>query len=139
MTMVASRVNGKAAGVLDLGDLAPEKRPIKAQRDGKPVTLWGYVEGKRCPGFVRTALFRAQDGLRALDADATPSERDQVLYEHLRDTVLAVIEGLEFEEAEVRAGNPDEVHAILRYLGWEDDEAEAADDSPEGLEEAAAP
>lgn len=123
MTMAASRI-----GLLDLGDLAPRTRPVSIERFGEQEILRGMLNGPRCPGKVRVALFAASEPLRGLTEDMPQAELEQVAYECLRDSLLAVIDGLDFHEAEVLAGNEKLAHLILHELGWEREDDD--EDSP---------
>jgi hypothetical protein len=143
--MSANETNGTGGFVrplLDLGDLTPEKQAIATVlRDGQPVTLWGWVDGRRCPGYVKSAVAAHRRTYR--DAVYQPGEPDELgqhveVFTHSplayddykRDVLLAVIEGLEYTEAAVLAGNDDTAMTVLRRLRWVEDEEEATD-SPE--------
>lgn len=120
-------------GVLRLGDLTPETRPVELIRDGEAVVLRGYVAGRRCPGTVKAEVSAA----RLTFAQAPPGpERERAWFAFLRDSTLAVVPGLEFSEAEALAGDDEARHRLLVYLEWEEDQAEDAsaegdDDDPE--------
>lgn len=131
-------------GLLDLGDLTPDKRAVcTIQRDGHSETLYGWVDGPRCPGYIKSQVAKATNAYHAAvnvqgepDADGNPTvvvRPDPLAYDALkRDKLLAVVDGLEYQEAEVISGNEAHVLAILRALNWIPAEHEADDPEAEG-------
>jgi hypothetical protein len=134
--------------LLKLGDLSPDTRPVSVERAGTSVILTAYVDGPRCPGYVKAKVAKAREayGL-VVYADGPPDEHgatarvysadDAAWDAYLRDSLMAVIEGLTYPEAEVLSGNQDLAIASLRALGWIRAEA-AGDDPPEAPGDGAA-
>jgi hypothetical protein len=144
-----SASNGTAAPpILRLGDLSPDMRAVQVERAGQPVTLMAFIDGPRCPGYVKARVAKARQAYSMLVyVDGPPDEDgnrarifqdDELAWdEYLRETLLAVIEGLLAPEAEVLAGNQVLAIDTLKALGWVRQDAEDA--PPEGAGEAAAP
>lgn len=153
--------NGKApaAGlgmgpVVNLGSLSYERRAIIVERNGEPVTLWVWVEGKGCAGYVKARVERARLAYRALTSkpvlddsgepviDEETGEAVEIFQNdpeawdaYLRDTLMAVVDGLAYTEAEVLSGLPAAMN-LLRAHGWVRQAAEAEDDAdPEASRE----
>jgi hypothetical protein len=127
--------NGR--GPLRLGDLVPETRPVLVERRGTTVTLRAYVNGRRCPGRVKAQVAQAsQSYLDALrDARAEP---EAAWLSYLCDVLLAVVQDIEYMEADVLSGRDDEATALLEALGWWTQDAEATSD-PEAEGEGSTP
>lgn len=126
-----------AGEILELGDLVPERRPVAILRDGERVVLMGYVDSPSCPARV----VAGQQGARRrwLRATTVPDgeERDEELAalawaDFVRATLMAVVPGLEYDEADVIAGNPDRYESVLRHLEWwKDGTSDDAGPAPE--------
>jgi hypothetical protein len=138
--------NGAAKnGLLDLGDLTPDKRAVcKIQRDGRSEILYGWVDGPRCPGYIKSMIRKVELAYLAVvqtegppDEDGNPTtvvKTDPLAYDALkRDKLLAVVDGLEYQEAEVISGNEAHTLAILRALAWLPAEDEPDDPEAEGV------
>jgi hypothetical protein len=125
--------NGTSVRVLSLGDLSPRTRKIEIVRDGETVYLDGYVEGRRCPASVKVAVAAASDPVMELPDDASRGVKEAAWLEYLRTKLMAVVRGLEWNEADVLAGDPDQATSVLAELGWEQsDEPETADPEVKG-------
>lgn len=134
---MAGRNNGTAqAGLLRLGDLTPERRPVEIERKGETITLQGYVNGRRCPGIVKAEVDAAWREHQQETTKAGPDGTEVRAYEEaawrtfLRKSIAAVVPSLEFDEADVLAGDDEAGLGLLRYLDWWRTGGEAADDSP---------
>lgn len=123
-------------GPVKVGDLTPETVPaLVIERDGEEATLRGYVSGRRCPGRVTSAAAAAARAYREAAPDGFVLEP---FVAQIRELLLAVVIGLEDDEADVLANPPDEGEsdgiAVLRLLGWWNDgtsDDEDDDDDPE--------
>lgn len=129
-----SASNGR--GALRLGDLVPETRPVLVERRGVTVTLRAYVNGRRCPGRVK-ALVAQASGAYLAAVDAGTAEADAAWLTYLCDVLLAVVEEIEYTEADVLAGRDDEAVALLEALGWWTAPEEEAHADPEAAGEPA--
>jgi hypothetical protein len=142
-----SATNGMAyAPILRLGDLTPDTRPVEVIRMGMPVALTAYVNGPRCPGYVKSKVSKARQTFsenayttRVHDDGSTErvvSDDDDAHYHAwLCEALLGVIEGLLPSEAEVLSGNQALAADTLRALGWIQS-APAEDSPPEAVGEA---
>ncbi len=102
---------------LDIGDLAIETRKVSIKRDGKKIYLDAYVDVPSCPASVRVQIARAYK--RYQDAIFEPGgSRDAALYEHIRDLIMIVVDGIEYGEADVLAGDSERSGKLLEALGW---------------------
>lgn len=129
-------------GPLRLGDLTPDTRPVHLERGGQTVTLTAFVDGPRCPGYVKALVAKARDRYSAVvyvdgpDGERTFTDDPVAWDDYLRTVLLAVVEGLTSPEAEVLAGNQALAVETLRALGWV--RSVADDAAPEADGEAAA-
>lgn len=137
--MQANGHTGDVAGVYDIGDLRPRTKPLRGIRGdvNNPAeeVLRGYRSGKGCPINIRISVRHAildfketmadidqriqaeGEGLTALTIERMQAQREEAMYAHYRDVLLAVVIGLEFNEAEVLAGD-ERAEEILQELGW---------------------
>lgn len=108
-------------------DLVPETIPIQIQREGRSVTLRGHVLGDRTLGSIKAAahsVFLAWS--EAQGKPGGPSYADRITYH--TDLLLAVVEGLDYTEADLLAADSDQIGQILYGLGWW--QTEPGDESP---------
>lgn len=122
--------------MLVLGDLVPERFPVKINRvvekfigpDDQPITrtepkvLWAYRYGPRCPVTVKAVLSQIRQRLSNEWADPEVS-RDTAFQIYARDSILALVEGISFEEADMIAADDDVTGnglaiKTLRYLNY---------------------
>src|SRR6266487_2220215 len=133
--------NGSAfTRVLDLGDCTPRRVPVRIRRGGETVTLQAY-HYETCPVWVDSQLSRADMMYREHSPDRTKIQEwsidehlrfREVYGAYLRDSLLALVEGLEQEEAEVLARDQSiecVAQTTLVALGWFV-RREAQDESP---------
>jgi hypothetical protein len=131
--VMASR-NGAVAqpAVFRLGDLTAERREVQFERGGEVVTVRAYASGKARLSSVVAELSAAYDRWQAAIGTA---ENTQAYLKYRRDCLAAVIPiGMEEAEIDALAADTERYHALMVYLGWEQ-ETEAADDSPEARRE----
>lgn len=119
-------------GPIRITDLVPEMvDAITLDRDGETVTLRAYVSGRRCPARVKAAAASAvrDNPLRADSGQVSMAG----FYGQLRDLLLAVVVGLEDDEADLLAGDDGDAGgiAVLTMLGWwatgDDEDADAGE------------
>jgi hypothetical protein len=125
---MVSASNGTTIRPLKLGDLTPLRHPVEIERAGQTVLLWSYSDGPRCPGHVKAKVSAARRAFaEAAYVDQTDEQGNpvRVLYdpddEHwyafLAQVLMAAIDGLGWDEAEVLAAEARGTEA-LRDLGW---------------------
>lgn len=117
-----------------VSDLVPELvDAITLDRDGETVTLRGFVSGRRCPARVKAAAAAAVRDNPVYDEDGRFSMAGH--YGQLRDMLLAVVAGLEDDEADLLAGDDGEAGgiAVLKLLGWWSSDADEDDDAGEAI------
>ncbi len=121
-----------AGKILDLSDLTPEynyvriDRIIKTVEDGpdsevkyvtEPVVLKAYVFGPRCPVTVKSALKQVKDRIRDVK-----NERgyitDEDFAEYARDSLMQLIIGITFDEADLLAADEEKTQATMKHLGY---------------------
>lgn len=142
--------NGTAMpAILRLGDCTPKRRPVEIERDGKTVVLQAYVYGPRCPTVVKCELAAAHDTwVESIDIDAehpveewARRDRSKLSAEYqryMRDCILALVPGVEWEEADALASDANDANSagnqLLRYLEYfkPDVEPESAADKETG-------
>lgn len=141
-----SAANGLAARpLLRLGDLTPETRPVEVERAGAGVILAAFVDGPRCPGYVKSKVSAARRAFsQAAYVDSTDEQGqptrvmadddDAHWHAYLCDVLMAVIDGLLYPEAETLAGNQAQALDVLRALGWV--QSSTGDAAPEAEGEA---
>lgn len=109
---------GTARGPIRVADLVPEMiDAVELSRDGETVVLRGYVSGRRCPARVKAEAARAVRDNPSTGPDGFDFGGHLT---QLRELLLAVVEGLEDDEADLLAGDdgPTGATAILGLLGW---------------------
>jgi hypothetical protein len=124
--------NGERSGVLRLGDLVSETRPVIITRDGREVALKGYVWGRRIPrgvearvtqaysDFPKTFEAKVVDGEIQYGPDGQPLTETKFEMSDYSDMLTrvacALVEGLSPLEAEVMTFA--EIRELLTYLGY---------------------
>lgn len=147
-----------------MGSLTPKRLPIEIERPGsqtdpdsgepilEPVVLhaWDYRE-QRLPATVQDEVSQARERWFELRfaPDAPKNEagepietpqQDAAYHDYLRDVLLALVPGLEWNEANAFVGDGGLTRDTLEYLGfWKKDDKVAAgrrdtSDPPEGEE-----
>lgn len=130
--------------ILRVGSLTPKRLPLEIGRPvtgSQPdpetnelplelVTLNGYLwSDTRCPATVKDEVSKARERwfeLRFADdaprnEDGTPVEtpqQDAAYHDYLRDVLLALIPGLEWQEANAWVGDALMTRTALEYLGF---------------------
>lgn len=130
------------AQILELGDLVPERLPIRFNRiikvhedgpndelryDTQLVTLQGFKYGPRCPVVVKSALRQILE--RYTEEVSKNGYSDALFQVYARDSFVQLIPGMSFEEADILAADddvalPDGSRAegkcikTLKYLGY---------------------
>lgn len=123
--------------ILELGDLVPEHKPIRLNRkvsqelvgpEGaktityktEPIVLQAYLYGPRCPVVVKSKLRQVWERYSKTVQEAGYS--DAAFQEYARDSFLALIPGIEFDEADILASDDDVANGMcvktLKYLGY---------------------
>lgn len=115
-------------GPIRAADLAPEIiDALEIVRDGETVVLRGYVSGRRCPSRVKAEVAAA---VRDNQGEGGAFDFGAYLGQ-LRAMLLAVVIGLEDDEADILAGDDGDAGAlaVLRLLGWWGSDATDEDDA----------
>ena len=132
-----------AFGILELGDVTPDIRPVRVLMEGKPVILDAYVDGPTCPGTVRAKISKSLRKYRGAVYQDGPAGEDRVFVhdaeawtDHLRELLMAAIPGLGYAAADVLCGDEDRALRILEDLGYREKStpAEASDPNAPGEE-----
>lgn len=144
------------SGILELGDLVPEHRPIRINRvkteslDGPdgvkvyetyPVVLQAYYYGPRCPVVVKAQLRQIAERFNKIVQERGFS--DELFQEYSRDSFMALIPGISFDEADLIAADDDALDGkcvkTLKYLNYwkfrEGEDGEASVDEGEAKAE----
>lgn len=128
--------------ILRVGSLTPKRLPIEIERPGSQtdpdsgeqimekvvLQAWDWRE-TRCPATVQDEVSQARERWFELrfapdapkdeagDPVETP-QQDAAYHDYLRDVLLALIPGLEWNEANAWVGDGDLTRATLEYLGF---------------------
>jgi hypothetical protein len=122
-------------GVLRLGDLVAETKPVVVMRDGREVALRAYVWGRRIPRGIEARVSQAyQEFPKTIEAKVDPETHEVVLdeatgqpvtetkfemadySEMLTRVACTLVEGLSPIEAEVMTFA--EIRELLTYLEY---------------------
>lgn len=149
--------NGKVAkadDLISLGDCTPELIACaRIERDGETNVLYGYVQGRRCPGRIvseteglwdvfEASRKEAQAALEAADVEGDHATNHKVYLReirvaylaYIRDVLLTVVEGLNHDEAEIVVADLDKALAILTKLKWRAEKQEEQEGEGQGEE-----
>ncbi len=119
--------------ILELGDLVPEYRPVRINRtvgekigtnglpeyNTQPIVLQAFVYGDRCPVTVKATLSQVAQQYRQNVSEN--GYTDAFFAQYIRDSLLALIPTLSFDEADTIAGDYEqEGKAVktLKYLNY---------------------
>lgn len=137
--------------ILELGDLVPQHKPIRLNRkisqelvgpEGaktityktEPIVLQAYLYGPRCPVVIKSKLRQVWEAYSKTVQESGYS--DEAFQVYARDSFIALIPGIEFDEADVLASDDDTANGMcvktLKYLnywrgGTDDQEEQTAD------------
>ncbi len=121
-------------GPIRVADLVPEIiDAVELPRDGAPVMLRGYVNGRRCPSRIKAEVASVIQ-----QNDLTGAYSFGAYLGQIRGILSAVVLGIEDDEADLLAGDdgPAGGLAILRLLGWwQADAVDEDDDTGEATAE----
>ncbi len=129
------------AKILELGDLAPEMIPVRINRLDEitsattTVTLMSYKFGPRCPVVKKVELAQIRQRYIKISEEELGLQNSigtAYLGAYVRDVILAMIQGLTFEEADLIAADDEKTVAIMEYIGiWRPSEETESDDQGE--------
>ena len=126
------------AKILELGDLAPEMIPVRINRLDEitsattTVTLMAYKFGPRCPVVKKVELAQIRQRYIKISEEELGLKNSisaAYLGAYVRDVILAMIQGLTFEEADLIAADDTKTVSIMEYLGiWQPSKDETESD-----------
>ena len=129
----------KVLEVLELGDLAVELVPVRLNRHDDAtsatttVTLMAYKSGPRCPVSKKVELAQIRQRYVELSEEEFKTTTGNIavplVAAYCREVFLSMIQGLQFEEAELLASDDDKLLKTMVYLGiWQESEETSTDD-----------